>query len=161
MEIKAYKKEKVAGIVLKINDEIIGMIHSRYNKDYDSFEVKRVATSEIGLGKELYFLLSILLEGKYIISDTYLTLPKARVIWNKIKRAKEWESQIYNGLVRHRVRRIVPIKIDLIHLSFLDVDWFRSIRFFKDIMITSIESVKTETSLPDPLSVVATKKVID
>jgi len=158
MEIKVYIKEKVAGIVLKQNDKIIGMIHSKYNKELDSFEIKRVATSEKGLGSDLYFLLSVALNGKYIVHDTSLIFPKALTIWKKLKTSDEWEHQKFNGATRFRVRKIIPIGMGETYLSFLDIDWFRSILFFKELIISSIESIETNLSLPDPLSVVTTKK---
>lgn len=159
MEIKAYIKEKVAGVVVKFDDEIVGMIHARYNKDYDAFEIKRIATTQPGMGKELYFLLSIALKEKYIIPDTLLTLPKALLVWDKIKTGGEWEQDKYNGLVRFRVRPLPSMDMEIIYLSFLDVDWFRSILFFRERMISSLESLETNLSLSCSLSVVATKKV--
>ena len=155
MKIKVYKKEHVAGIVLLQDDKIIGMIHSKFNKDFNSFEVKRVATTVTGLGEELYFLLSISLNGIFIIKDTVCSMPKAEYLWKKFVNSQVWDKVVFNNNILFRVKPTnFPEGLEIENYSFLDVDWFRSILLFKDSLISSLEKDRTNPSLPKPLSVV-------
>ena len=104
MKIKVYKKEHVAGIVLLQDDKIIGMIHLKFNKDFNSFEVKRVATTVTGLGEELYFLLSISLNGIFIIKDTVCSMPKAEYLWKKFVNSQVWDKVVFNNNILFRVK---------------------------------------------------------
>jgi len=155
MKIKVYKKEKVSGLVILLNNDIIGMIHSRYNAAYKAFEVKRVASIGSGFGEELYLLLSLFLSGRYLIKDTEFIMPKALEKWEGFRKSSMWEKVTINNTMLFRVKSFsLPKEIEIEYLSFLDVDWFRSINFFKDSMITSIEKYETNPSPPTPLSVV-------
>jgi len=159
MNIKIYvKPKKVIGIVVKNEkNNILGMIHSRWNDDLNSYEIKRVCSKQHGLAFKMYRKLFSIMKNSKFTNDREACSEKTVSIWNSFLRNKEI------SVVEVSSEGLTVMDCSNTHyhlgndeyLSYLDVDWFRSITLFRVLYSYHIRKI-IPSQEPFPLVLVNT-----
>lgn len=136
------KPKKIIGIVVKTNDEIVGAIHARWNKNLTSYEVRRTFSKKPGLALLMYKKLFSLAKNCRFTNDRDACTDKAFAIWKNLSRDPQLTVIENNeNITLMDCEYSVLYLGNESYLSNLDKDWFTSIIQFRVMYSSYLKKV--------------------